>query len=50
MKNKQDRVRELKNAIERRAFRAISNLNTQSFQTLLPMDVTTAGPDELVLL
>lgn len=56
MKNKQDRVRELKKAVVRHAATALrditSNLNIQSStwssQALLPTDVTTAGPDELL--
>ena len=46
MKNKQDRVRELKKAVSRYAVRATQSESPG--QGLLPTDVTTAGPDELL--
>ena len=47
MKNKQDRVRELKKAVARHALcHGSSNLSTQSSQAFLPTD-STAGPDDL---
>ena len=51
MKNKQDRVCELKKAVARHALRATTNLlNTQSAQELLPLPDTdaTIGPEELL--
>ena len=47
MKNKQDRVRKLKKAVARHGLRDL-NTPSQSSQELLPNNVTTAGPDELL--
>ena len=52
MKNKKDRVRELKKAVARHVLLATSNLNThwQSAQEFLPLPDTdaTIGPEELL--
>ena len=51
IKNKQDRVREIKKAVWRYALRATTsntNINIQSFQEILPTTLTTAGPEDLL--
>ena len=47
MKNKQDRVCKLKKAVARHGLRDL-NTPSRSSQELLPNNVTTAGPDELL--